>query len=65
MANITRTIERTGQPFEPPCALFSSGEMIVTVAKETGIGGRNQEFTLSAALKKHNTSPALWKLRVV
>jgi len=51
MANITRTIERTGQPFEPPCALFSSGEMIVTVAKETGIGGRNQEFTLSAALR--------------
>ena len=51
MANITRTIERTGQPFEPPCALFSNGEMIVTVAKETGIGGRNQEFALSAALR--------------
>lgn len=51
MANITRTIERTGQPFEPPCAIFSSGEMIVTVAKETGIGGRNQEFALSAALR--------------
>jgi len=51
MANITRTIERTGQPFEPPCAIFSSGEMIVTVGKETGIGGRNQEFTLSAALR--------------
>ena len=51
IAAITRTIERTGQPFKPPCALFSSGEMIVTVAKETGIGGRNQEFTLSAALR--------------
>jgi len=51
MAAITRTIERSGQPFEPPCALFSSGEMIVTVAKETGIGGRNQEFALSAALR--------------
>jgi len=51
MANIARTIERTGQPFEPPCALFSNGEMIVTVAKETGIGGRNQEFALSAALR--------------
>ena len=51
IAAITRTIERSGQPFEPPCALFSSGEMIVTVGKETGIGGRNQEFTLSAALE--------------
>ena len=50
MAAITRTIEHNGQPFEPPCALFSSGEMIVTVGKEKGIGGRNQEFALSAAL---------------
>jgi len=50
MAAITQTIERTGQPFKPPCALFSGGEMIVTVGKEEGIGGRNQEFTLSAAL---------------
>ena len=51
IAAITRTIERSGQPFEPPCALFSSGEMIVTVGKEKGIGGRNQEFVLSAALR--------------
>ena len=50
MAAITQTIERTGQPFKPPCALFSGGEMIVTVGKEEGIGGRNQEFALSAAL---------------
>jgi glycerate-2-kinase len=49
MAAITRTIERSGQPFEPPCALFSSGEMIVTVGSKNGIGGRNQEFALSAA----------------
>jgi glycerate-2-kinase len=48
-AAIARTVERIGQPFEPPCALFSSGEMIVTVGEETGIGGRNQEFCLSAA----------------
>lgn len=49
IAAIARTIERIGQPLEPPCALFSSGEMIVTVGKETGVGGRNQEFALSAA----------------
>ncbi len=49
VAAILKTIERSGKPFEPPCALFSSGEMIVTVGKETGVGGRNQEFALSAA----------------
>ncbi len=49
IAGMCKTIERSGQPFEPPVALFSSGEMIVTVGKEDGIGGRNQEFCLSAA----------------
>ncbi len=51
MAAICSAIERSGRPFEPPCALFTSGEMIVTVGKETGIGGRNQEYALSAALR--------------
>ncbi|MFH1639502.1 MAG: DUF4147 domain-containing protein [Chloroflexota bacterium] len=49
VASVCRAIERAGYPFEPPCALFSCGEMLVTVGKETGIGGRNQEFALSAA----------------
>jgi glycerate 2-kinase len=51
MASIAKTTERRGQPFEPPCALFSSGEMVVTVGQEKGIGGRDQEFALSAALR--------------
>jgi glycerate 2-kinase len=51
MAAMASTIEGRGYPFEPPCALFSSGELVVTVGKEKGIGGRNQEFVLSAALK--------------
>jgi glycerate 2-kinase len=51
MASMANTVERSGQPFEPPCALFSSGELVVTVGKEKGIGGRNQEFALAAALK--------------
>jgi glycerate 2-kinase len=51
LASIADTIEGRGKPFEPPCALFSSGELVVTVGKERGIGGRNQEFVLSAALK--------------
>jgi len=50
MAAICRTIERIGKPFKPPCALFTSGEVVVTVGNERGIGGRNQEFALSAAL---------------
>jgi glycerate-2-kinase len=49
VAIIARAVERLGQPVEPPCALFSSGELLVTVGKEEGIGGRNQEFALSAA----------------
>ena len=48
-AFVGRTIEQTGQPVEPPCALFSCGELIVTVGKEHGMGGRNQEFCLAAA----------------
>jgi len=122
IAAIALTVEGTGQSFQPPCALFTSGELLVTVGKEEGIGGRNQEFVLSAArriegseniimgavdsdgtdgpgtqffkaeeeipclaggivdgmtveeakeaginiveeLKKHNTTPALWKLK--
>ena len=35
--------------FKLPCALFSTGEMRVTCGKDPGIGGRNQEFCLSAA----------------
>jgi glycerate 2-kinase len=48
-ACVARQIEKTGETFEPPVALFSGGELITTVGNETGIGGRNQEFCLSAA----------------
>jgi glycerate 2-kinase len=51
LASVADTIEGRGIPLEPPCALLSSGELVVTVGKEKGIGGRNQEFALSAALK--------------
>lgn len=49
MASVCHAIERIGQPSEPPCVLFTSGEVKVTVGGEKGIGGRNQEFALSAA----------------
>jgi glycerate 2-kinase len=51
MACIAATIEEEGVPFEPPCALFTAGELLVTVGQEKGIGGRNQEYVLAGALK--------------
>lgn len=51
LAEISRTVELRGQPFEPPCALFTSGELLVTVGKSAGIGGRNQEFAVAAATR--------------
>jgi glycerate 2-kinase len=50
-AAIADQCARDGKPFRPPCALISGGELLVTVGQETGIGGRNQEFCLGAALK--------------
>jgi glycerate-2-kinase len=46
IAGIARSIEANGTPFEPPCALLSGGELLVTVGEERGVGGRNQEFVL-------------------
>jgi glycerate 2-kinase len=51
VANLALHTELDGDPFQPPCALISTGEMLVTVGKETGMGGRNQEYILSAALE--------------
>jgi glycerate-2-kinase len=44
-----KNVINSKQPFPAPCALFFSGEMLVTVGKGDGIGGRNQESALSAA----------------
>lgn len=43
--------ERCSEPFEPPVVLMTSGENIVTVGSEMGVGGRNQEYCIAAALK--------------
>jgi len=50
-AAIAKTIETHAQPFAPPVALIGGGEMLVTVGQERGIGGRNQEWALSAAMQ--------------
>ena len=49
MTNIARQVAEYGEPFEPPVALITSGELMVPVGDNDGIGGRNQEFALTAA----------------
>jgi glycerate 2-kinase len=51
LANIALNAEQTGQPFQPPVALIGRTEMIVTVGEAKGMGGRNQEFALAAAVQ--------------
>ena len=43
--------ERMGEPFRAPIVLMTSGENVVTVGREKGVGGRNQEYCIAAALK--------------
>jgi glycerate 2-kinase len=58
MTGIARDCLRYGTPFPPPVALISGGEMTVPVGKAKGIGGRNQEFVLSAAIRLAGASSA-------
>jgi glycerate-2-kinase len=51
VANLAKHSEYDGDPFEPPLALLSGGELLVTVGTETGMGGRDQEYITSAALQ--------------
>lgn len=46
---IAKEIVNTGRPFPPPLCIISGGETTVTI-RGTGLGGRNQEFCLAAAL---------------
>ena len=50
-AGIALTSVRSGEPFKAPIVLMSSGENVVTVGKESGIGGRNQEYCIAAATR--------------
>ena len=51
MVGIAEECVRYGTPFEPPVALISGGETTVSVGNAKGIGGRNQEFALRAAVR--------------
>ena len=46
---IAKEIVRTGQPIPPPACIISGGETTVTI-RGKGLGGRNQEFGLAAAM---------------
>lgn len=49
-AAIAREISSSGKPVAKPAGLIAGGETTVTVVGE-GVGGRNQEIALAAALK--------------
>jgi glycerate-2-kinase len=51
LMELANTVARQGVPFNPPCVLLTAGELLVTVGKERGMGGRNQEYALAAALR--------------
>jgi hydroxypyruvate reductase len=48
-AAVAREIARYGRPLAPPACVISGGETTVTL-RGPGLGGRNQEFVLAAAL---------------
>ncbi len=49
-AAIAKEILKTGNPIRRPACFLSGGETTVTIAGK-GLGGRNQEFALAAALE--------------
>jgi glycerate-2-kinase len=50
ISSIANTIERHGLPIEPPACLINGGELLVTVGNQQGMGGRNQEWAVTAAM---------------
>ena len=48
-AAIAKEILKTNHPISPPACIISGGETTVTI-RGKGLGGRNQEFVLAAAL---------------
>ena len=48
-ASIAKEIKKTGNPVAAPACVISGGETTVTI-RGAGLGGRNQEFVLAAAL---------------
>ncbi len=51
MAGTVRSMAADSMPSNRPVCLLSGGETTVTLGKEHGLGGRNQEFVLAAVTK--------------
>jgi hydroxypyruvate reductase/glycerate 2-kinase len=49
-AGLARSVRADGVPLRPPVCLLSGGETTVALGDDHGLGGRNQEFVLAAAL---------------
>ena len=49
MASVAREIKTSGRPVNAPCAVIAGGETVVHLTGH-GMGGRNQEFALSASM---------------
>ena len=58
LASIATEIASSGNPVARPAGVVVSGETVVTV-KGKGVGGRNQELALSAALKLQDVEGAV------
>ena len=52
---VAKEILQTGLPIAPPACIISGGETTVTI-RGKGLGGRNQEFCLAAALELAGTA---------
>lgn len=55
---IAKEIVKTGRPVPPPACIISGGETTVTI-RGKGLGGRNQEFCLAAALDLTGLPPGV------
>jgi glycerate 2-kinase len=55
---IAKEILKTGQPVPPPACIISGGETTVTI-RGSGLGGRNQEFCLAAAIDLEGVPPSV------
>lgn len=53
LSQIAHECETMNRPFAPPVALITGGHLDVPVGDSTGIGGRNQEFTVLWAQALH------------
>ncbi|HLX45583.1 MAG TPA: glycerate kinase [Bryobacteraceae bacterium] len=55
-AAIVKEILSSGRPLRPPACILSGGETTVTI-RGKGLGGRNQEFVLAAAIALEGFGP--------